>query len=315
MVEPPELELRSLRVFAIVAEEMHFTRAAERLGIAQPPLSQQIKRLEDKIGYELFLRRSGTRKLELSPAGRSLLETAHRLLHETSQGVDAARRAANGEIGHLSVAFPSSMALTMVSLILKSYVARYPGVQLRIRQLATTQQIEALQAGTIDIGFLRSQRAHEHIHHETIFTEDFVAVLPSSHRLAKRAYIEVGELAQERFVLFPREIGPDHHSEILDICHASGFMPMVVQEATDWQTIAALVQAGLGVSIAPQSVTRVHLDQVAYKRLKPAKGVVAKTEVSMCWRVDSVDPLVSRFRAVAVEIAGLQAAGTRRGKK
>jgi DNA-binding transcriptional LysR family regulator len=252
------------------------------------------------VGHSLFIRRGGAGKLELSAAGRSLLETARLLLDEASQGIDAARRAARGEVGRLRVAFPTSMALTMVSLILRSYVERFPGVHLQIRELATTQQIEALQTGAIDIGFLRSQRPHELILHQTIFSEDFVALLPKMHRLAAHGEIPVSALASEPFVLFPREIGPDFHGEILSLCRDAGFTPTVVQEATDWQTIAALVQAGLGVSIGPSSVTRVQLDQIIYK---PLGGVVAKTEVAMCWRADSNDPLVDHFRAVAREIA------------
>lgn len=150
-IKNPELDLRLLRSFVVVAEELHFTRAAERLGIAQPPLSQQIRRIEDKVGYALFLR--GTRRVELTRAGRSLLVTARRLFDQASFGIEAARRAGRGEIGRLRIGFPTSIALTILPTIIRSYRSNYPDVDLELRELATTPQYEALEAGSIDIGF------------------------------------------------------------------------------------------------------------------------------------------------------------------
>ncbi len=298
MIKAPDLDLKSLRTFVVVAEELHFTRAAERLGIAQPPLSQQIKRLEDKVGYPLFER--GKRRVQLSAAGRSLLGTARLLLDQANLGLEAARRAARGETGRLRVAFPTSMALTFVSLILRAYVARFPEVELQIRELATTQQVDALQAGLIDVGFLRNPREQEMLCMETVFREPFVAMLPSSHRLCAQSAVGLHSLRGERFVLFPPEIGADFHRQILRLCEDAGFLPNIVQAANDWQTIASLVQAGLGVSIGPACVSRLQLDEVAYR---PLADVVATTEVSMCWRTDSSDPLVQQFREVSREIS------------
>jgi DNA-binding transcriptional LysR family regulator len=293
-VKNPELDLRLLRSFVVVAEELHFTRAAERLGIAQPPLSQQIRRIEDKVGYALFLR--GTRSVELTQAGRSLLVTARRLFDQASFGIEAARRAGRGEIGRLRIGFPTSIALTVLPTIIRSYRVNYPDVDLELRELATTPQHEALEAGSIDIGFLREARSDEAIASETIFTESFVAVLPHDHPLTKKRQISITSLAREKFILFPRSIGPEFHDRITGLCRDAGFEPRVTQEASEWHTIAALVEAGLGISLAPASINRLHLDHVVYK---PIAKSSARTAVVMCWRRDGTEPPLDRFLETA----------------
>lgn len=289
-IKIPEIELRLLRSFVVVAEELHFTRAAERLGIAQPPLSQQIRRIEDKVGYALFLR--GTRRVELTQAGRSLLVTARRLFDQAAFGIEAARRAGRGEIGRLRIGFPTSIALTILPTIIRSYRSNYPDVDLELRELATTPQHEALEAGSIDIGFLRDARSDDAIASETIFTESFVAVMPHDHPLAGKKQVSVAALAGERFILFPRSIGPEFHDRITGICRDAGFEPRITQEASEWHTIAALVGAGLGIALAPACITRLHLDHVVYK---PIGKSSARAAVVMCWRRDGTEPPLERF--------------------
>jgi DNA-binding transcriptional LysR family regulator len=286
----PELDLRLLRSFVVVAEELHFTRAAERLGIAQPPLSQQIRRIEDKVGYALFAR--GTRRVELTRAGQSLLVTARRLFEQASFGVEAARRAGRGEVGRLRIGFPTSIALTALPAIIRSYRRDYPDVDLELRELSTTPQYEALEAGSIDIGFLREPRVSEAIASEAIFAEAFVVVLPLDHSLAKQKQVPLSALSGEGFILFPRADGPEFYDHIIQICRDAGFEPRVIQGATQWHTIAALVSAGLGVSLAPASISRLQIDDVVYK---PISKLRARTGVVMCWRRDGSEPPRDRF--------------------
>jgi DNA-binding transcriptional LysR family regulator len=290
----PELDLRLLRSFVIVAEELHFTRAAERLGIAQPPLSQQIRRIEDKVGYPLFSR--GTRRVELTEAGRSLLVTARRLLDQTSSGIEAARRAGRGEVGRLRIGFPTSIALTALPAIIRSYRNAYPDVDLELRELSTTPQYEALEVGSIDIGFLREPRPSETIASETIFTESFVAVLPLNHPLSQRKQVPLAALASEKFILFPRTAGPEFYDHITQLCRNAGFEPRVTQEASEWHTIVALVSAGFGVSLAPASINRLQVDDVIYKSIS---RLSARTAVVMCWRRDGSEPPRDRFLETA----------------
>lgn len=294
----PDLDLRLLRSFIVVAEELHFGRAAERLGIAQPPLSQQIKRLEDKIGCNLFVRRS--RRVHLSEAGKSLLGTSYRIFEQLGIGLEATRRAGRGETGRLRVAFPASLTLTIIPKIIRQYRSKFPDAELELLEMPTTPQIDALHAGTIDIGFLRDPPADEKLKFETVFEEQFVAVLPRTHRLAERRRLELGHLAAEDFIFFPRAIGGNFHDRAISYCRSSGFEPRIVQRAGEWQTIAALVEAGLGVSIAPACITRVNLDGVVYRPFARQQLV---TSVVMGRRSDSEEPSTLRFMEVAHAVA------------
>lgn len=297
-VNLPDLDLRLLRAFIVVAEELHFSRAAERLGIAQPPLSQQIRRLEDKVGCALFVR--GTRKVHLTEAGRSLLTTAYRIFEQLGHGLEATRRAGRGETGRLRVAFPTSLTLTILPQIIRSYQNTYPAVDLELQEMPTAPQLEALRAGTIDVGFLREPTKDPDLDFETIFVEQFVAVLPKDHALARSRKFNVRDMAGENFIFFPRAIGSEAHDHMLDICREAGFEPRIVKRASEWQTIAALVEAGLGVSIAPACIMRVHLDNVTYRALPDRAH---QTAVVMGRRADSSDPATRRFFEIAHEVS------------
>lgn len=294
----PDLDLRLLRSFIVVAEELHFGRAADRLGIAQPPLSQQIKRLEDKVGCDLFFRRS--RKVSLTEAGKSLLGTSYRIFEQLGLGLDATRRAGRGETGKLRVAFPASVALTIIPKIIREYCSKFPDARLELLEMPTTPQIEALHAGTIDIGFLRDPHPDDALVFETVFEEQFIAVLPRMHPLAGRRRLELKHLAEQNFVFFPRAIGNNFHDRAIAYCRSAGFEPRIVERASEWQTIAALVEAGLGVSIAPACIMRVQLDDVTYRRFAKSDLV---TSVVMGRRSDSGEPLIRRFLEVAHDVA------------
>ncbi|MEV0313222.1 LysR family transcriptional regulator [Nonomuraea fuscirosea] len=293
-MDRPELNLQQLHAFTVLSEELHFGRAAERLSIAQPPLSQQIRRLEAKVGHPLFTRGPGA--VALTAAGRQLLPAARRALGEVAAGLDTARRAGSGEAGLIRVGFAASLALTVLPGLLRTYRDRYPQVRMEIREMTSAPQVTALHEHVIDVGLLREPPDEPGLAAEAILAEEFIAVLPVAHPLAARRVVPVEALADEPFVLLPRGAGPRFHDRILGLCRSAGFEPRLGQEAVEWQTVCALVEAGLGVSLAPASIRRIRLNGVAYRRISPND---ARTTVAVAWRRDDHDPLVARFLAAA----------------
>ncbi|MEV0188081.1 LysR family transcriptional regulator [Kitasatospora purpeofusca] len=295
-MDRPELPLAQLHAFTVLAEELHFGRAAARLGIAQPPLSQQIARLEAKVGHPLFVRAPG--RVALSPAGRELLPSAQRALVGLADGLAAARAVGSGRAGQLRIGFSASLALTVLPGLLRTFRERFPAVELDIREMTTAPQLAALHEEAVDVGLLREPPpAGEEgaLGFRTVLTEPFVAVLPSDHPLAARRTVAVGALAEEPFVLLPRSVGPGLYDRITGVCGSVGFAPRIVQHAVEWQTVCALVGAGLGVSLAPASIRRIRLRGVAFRAVEPG---TARTRVAVAWRRDDPDPLVARLLEV-----------------
>ncbi|WP_344943867.1 LysR family transcriptional regulator, partial [Actinomadura miaoliensis] len=287
---PPELDLRQLRAFVVVAEVLHFGRAAQVLGIAQPPLSQQIGRLERRVGHKLFERHA--RGVTLTPAGRELLPAARGALEQVSGGLDAARRVAGGKAGRLRVGFAASLAFTVLPEAIRGYRRRCPDVELDLRELTSAPQVDALRAGALDVGLVRETPAGPDLAAVPVQHEPFVAVLPDGHPLGRDEAVAVEALADEPFVLFPRAAGPAFHDRVSGVCGDAGFTPRVVQRAVEWQTLVAFVGAGLGVTIAPAGVSRLRLDGVVYRPLTPEP---APTVVALCWREGDTRPLLRGF--------------------
>ncbi|SEE15087.1 LysR family transcriptional regulator [Streptomyces sp. TLI_105] len=293
-MDRPEIPLAQLYAFVVLAEELHFGHAAARLGIAQPPLSQQIRRLEDKVGHALFSRGPG--RIALTPAGRELLPAARHALTGLADGLAAAREAGSGRSGSLRIGFAASLALTVLPGLLRTFRTRFPAVRLDIQEMTTTPQLAALRERTIDVGLLREPPADDpELDFATVLTEPFVAVLPSAHPLARQRTVRVDQLADSPFVLLPRAVGPPLYDRIADLCATAGFAPRVVQHAVEWQTVCALVETGLGVSLAPESVRRIRLKGVAYRGIQPG---APRTRVAVAWRGDDRNPLVSRLLEV-----------------
>ncbi|HEU4947483.1 MAG TPA: LysR family transcriptional regulator [Kribbella sp.] len=289
-MDRPELPLPQLHAFVVLAEELHFGRAAGRLGIAQPPLSQQIRRLEDKVGHALFSRAPG--RVALTPAGRELLPAARRSMSELTDGLAAARAVGSGQAGRIRLGFAASLALTVLPDLLRTYRERFPGVRIQIQEMTTAPQLAALHDQTIDIGLLREPPAEDEpaLGFRTILTEGFVAVLPAEHPLASQWSVQVAQLADSPFVLLPRVVAPRLHDQIIAVCQDAGFEPQVAQRAVEWQTVCALVEAGLGVSLAPASIQRIRLSGVAFRGTEPAS---ARTKVAVAWRRNDQNPLVA----------------------
>jgi DNA-binding transcriptional LysR family regulator len=290
-MERVDLPLPQLRAFVVLAEELHFGRAAERLGVAQPPLSQQIRRLEDKVGHALFDRAPG--RVALTPAGRQLLPAARRALTELADGLAAARAAGSGRAGRIRLGFAASLALTVLPDLLRAYRRTYPDVRMDITEMTTAPQIAALRQESIDVGLLREPPADDpDLAFRTILTEGFVAVLPAGHPLAAQRRVRVAQLAGSPFVLLPRTAGPGLHDRITTLCQDAGFTPRTAQHAVEWQTVCALVEADLGVSLAPASIRRIRLKNVAFRSIEPG---TFRTSVAVAWRKSDRNPLVARL--------------------
>ncbi|MFE1882005.1 LysR family transcriptional regulator [Streptomyces diastatochromogenes] len=292
-MERPELPLPQLHAFVVLAEELHFGHAAARLGIAQPPLSQQIRRLEDRVGHALFSREPG--RVALTAAGRELLPAARRALTDLAGGLAAARAAGSGRAGRLRIGFAASLALTVLPGLLRTFRQRFPAVHLDIHEMTTAPQIAALHDRTIDIGLLREPPADEpEIAFRTVLSEPFVAVLPAAHPLASQRTVHVAQLADSPFVLLPRAAGPGLYDRITGLCTEAGFTPRTAQHAVEWQTVCALVETGLGVSLAPAGIRRIRLKGVAFRRIAPG---TARTRVAVAWREADPNPLVAHLLA------------------
>jgi DNA-binding transcriptional LysR family regulator len=290
------IDLRHLRYFVAVAEELHFGRAATKLGIQQPPLSQQIKQMETELGLKLFVRTS--RSVALTAAGHELLERSRRTLSRLQEDLNAVKRIGRGEVGALTVGFAGSAILSMLPDVIKTHRRDYPEVQLRLVEMATSEVIAHLLDGTLDLGFLRDPGEIEGLAIESLLREPFVAVLPSRHRLATQKSVAVGRLKGEPFVFYRRSMGPVAYDRTIGLCETHGFQPQIVQETPQWPTAIRLIAAGIGISIAPACVAKLAIPGVVFRRIT-AKD--AFTEIALGRRDEPITPTEDAFVRLARE--------------
>ncbi len=295
------VELRHLHYFVTLAEELHFGRAAARLGIAQPPLSQQIQRLERTLGVRLLERTS--RRVQLTDAGATLLPEARRVLAAAEDAVQAARRAGRGEVGELRVAFAATVMFLALPTIIRGFRRRYPGVHLDLRELPTGPQLAGIRAGEIDIGFVRQPFPDPELEIVTVMREPLRIAVNKSHPLAAKATIAVRHLADEPFVMFPEELAPGLHAQVMGLCRAAGFLPRVVEESRELYTSVSLVEAGIGVSILPASVEKLGWRGVRYRAIPSAS---AETHIAAAWLKDRRRPVMDAFMELVREVAGAE---------
>ncbi len=294
------LELRHLRYFVAVAEELHFGRAAQRLHLAQPPLSQQIRKLEEILGYALFNRTS--RSVSLTLAGAAYLERARRTLRNVQRDIEETRSVGRGEVGSMHIGFVGSAMLTTLPRIFRAYREASPNVRLHLHESFTSRVIEGLENGTLDAGILRDGDPVAGLRVTTIFSEPFVAVVPAQHALAKRKRVSAGSLRDEPFVYYPRSAGVRAFEKPLTLCEEHGFRPQIVQEASHWLSILQLVGAGMGVSIAPACVRQIAAPAVVCIPLLGSK-VVSNVELA-CLAGDT-RPIVERFAQAVLKATRL----------
>ncbi len=284
-----EIEFRHLRYFLAVAETLHFGKAAEKLGMAQPPLSQQIKNLERMLGYGLFDR--STRGVKLTRVGRFFEERVRNTIAKMRDDVELTRRLGAGKEGVLSVGFSGSIMFTALPKAIRAYRKMHPKVELRLHELVTSEQLPALRDGALSVGFLRDGEAAEGVRIEPVLRESYVAVLPQAHRLAGKAMVAPIDLKGEPFVLFARRTGNLAFDRTMACCEAAGFRPMIVQEAPQWPTVLRLVAAGLGVSLAPTCVGKLTTPGVVYRKLRSRHW----SSVDIGTKVDVENPAAQEF--------------------
>ncbi|RXZ43885.1 LysR family transcriptional regulator [Crenobacter cavernae] len=295
------MELRQLRYFVAVAETLHFGRAAERLGITQPPLSQQIRALEDAIGARLFNRTN--RRVELTDAGRAFLTEIRPVLEKLDAAAELAARAHRGEVGELLVGFTISAPFTTVfSRALYAYRRLHPGVALALSEMTTLAQIDALMERRLHVGVIRPSALPEPLEAIELLREPMVIALHADHRLAHGdGPVSLDAFAGDDFVLFPRTMGIGLYDQIIALCRHAGFAPRIAQEARHASTQIALVAAGFGVAILPALQQRIQVENVVYRTLADAD---AHTAVWLVYRsAAQAAPLRAFVELVREEIA------------
>jgi DNA-binding transcriptional LysR family regulator len=290
------VELRQLRYFVAVAEELHFRRAAARLHISQPPLSQQIAALETELGVILLARTR--RRVALTPAGAAFLREARTILAGVDAAATTARAIDSGQEGVLRVSFVGSALLSIVPGIVQRFRAARPLVQIALRERPTSAQLDAVRTQIADIGLVRPPVAPDpELVTELVLRERTVAALPSGHPLASLRRVPLRRLAAEPLVLFPRDQAPGYHDLLTARLAATGNVPRVVQDAPETITIIGLVAAGIGVSPVAASVANLALPGVVYRPLTGAPD----TELVAVRRADDESPLTHAFVAAALE--------------
>jgi DNA-binding transcriptional LysR family regulator len=290
------MELRHFRYFLAVAQEGNVTRAAEKLGIGQPPLSQQILALEREMGVQLF-RRTG-HGVTLTEAGEALLADAKRLLDDAQHAVLNAQRAGRGEAGHLNLGFTASSAFNpAVPALIRAFRNAYPGVGLKLTEGNTAQLLTHLEEERLDLAFLRpGMHAFAGVALYPIINERMKIVLPVKHALAGKKRVALAALAGESFVLIPREASPTLHDEIISACRVAGFEPKLGQQAPQLSSVVSLVSAEFGISIVPASVSQIHAEGVVYVDIQ---GGSVRTRLALASRENDNSAKTANFLRVA----------------
>lgn len=291
------MDLRHLRYFVAVAEELNFTRAAERLHIAQPPLSKQIRQLESEMGVTLLDR--GTRYVELTDAGHLFLEHARRILQATDLAVFQAQNAQRGEVGRLAVGFFEYTSYTFLPPILRAYRERFPKVEVQLRWFPVIEQMDALHRGEIDVSFIRELGDFRDCFTESINEEPFILAVPVEHRFSRLGTISVSECSEERFITYFSEMAPDFQNMIMRICGTAGFVPNEASQVGQVYTALGLVSSGAGIAFVPSSVRKVHFEQVAYI---PFKEELPSIRLMLAWTKKHPSSLMRAFLDVAKEV-------------
>jgi len=287
------MELKHLRAFIALADALHFGRAAEQLGIAQPALSLQIQALEAGLGVALFER--SRRHVALTEAGHLFLPEAVATIAQAERARRVASRAGRGELGRLEIGFTGSAPFNnAMPRIISRFRRRWPELRMSLREMSTTDQLRCLAEGSLDIGFIRpgEPRALEGIAVRMVLNEPLLAVMPADHALAGRASLAVADLADQPFILHPRAIGTGLYDKVVGLCRAAGFAPQVVLEAHQMSTIVGLAAAGVGVSIVPEAMRSIQVEGAHFCRLSDAD---AHMVLSVAYRADDQRAAVRHF--------------------
>lgn len=291
------MELMHLRYFAAVAEELHFGRAAQRLHLAQPALSRQIMNLEEELDVRLFTRSS--RKVELTFAGKIFLEDARDILKRADLSLRSMRELSSGTRGVLSLGFNEPAIHTFLSATVRAFTERCPEVKLSLLELETAEQLEALTMRRIHLGIMRPFGCDlGGFQQRRLWTEKYILALPEQHPLCGSEAVGLDQLKNEKFILFPRALNPALYSRFLESFDLFGFRPKVVQEAVSKQTTLALVEAGLGIAVVPQSSSQPAPRGVRFRPLKEDSRL-PDVEIFAVWTNDRSTPVIDNFLELA----------------
>lgn len=286
-------DLRQLRYFVCLAEELHFGRAAERLGIAQAPLSQQIRQMEERLGVQLFHRT--TRRTRLTLAGETLVRHAHALLDGAERAVAHTRAMADGTAGRLNVAGVAVALSHVLPPILAEFRRKYPAVIVDVSPLSTSNQLRTLEKGDINIAFIRPTERAAFLQTETLMCEGFVAALPKGHRLCGRDTVTVADFAGESLIGYAPILGANYASIMIGAMRRAGLHYRVVQECTHTSAVATLVASGLGVALVPSWIGRMRLP---YLEFRPVVDLPQAIDLVVAWPSGETSGLVLDFIAI-----------------
>ncbi|RQS05176.1 LysR family transcriptional regulator [Burkholderia sp. Bp8998] len=285
------MELRQLRYFLAVADHLHFTEAAARLGIAQPPLSQQILKLEREVGTALFIRHP--RRVELTEAGRLLRDSAQRIVDDAQQALVEAQNAGRGETGRLLLGFAGSTVFhPVVASTMQQFRHAYARVVISCEESNSVALLDKVNARKIDAALVRIPLHCGDLVVEPLVSEDMIAVLPEDHPRSQHKRIDLADLADDPFITFPRAIGPNLYDSIVGACHAAGFVPSIGMESPQISSAANLVSAGFGVAVVPASIRQVQVAGVSYHELR---GNPLSTGIALIHRQRERSPAVVNF--------------------
>jgi len=297
------LDLRQFRYFVAVAEELHFTRAAARLNIGQPPLSLQIQAIERELGVTLLKRTR--RNVELTPAGELFLQEARLTLLQADRAVETVSRAAKGEMGTLRLSFITSVPLVNVfTSAVRSFRAEAPDVHLELKSRSSVKIIDDVLLGKVDVGFTRpsiSSVMPTSLTAMAVYEDDLMAVLPVDHALnATSGPLSIDAMKDEKFVLRPRGSGTGFYEQVFDLCAEAGFSPQIVQEAVEATTTLGLVAAGVGVTVAPRALRAINVHDVVWRELSDAN---VRSRIYLIHDEANTNPIRERFVRRFVPIA------------
>ncbi|WP_059412064.1 LysR substrate-binding domain-containing protein [Cupriavidus basilensis] len=284
------MEFRHLRYFLVLAEELHFGRAARRLSISQPPLSLNIQQLEASVGARLFERDS--RGVRLTAAGRAFREAAGALLAQAEDARQQAREIEAGAIGRLRIGFVGSMLYRGLPQRLCEFQAGYPGIQVTLTELNSQEQIDALLHDRLDAGFIHTNRVPDELATALVHSEPFLCCVPADHALAGQPSVALAALRGEPFVLFSRKVSPDYYNRIFEMCAAQGFYPQIRHEVRHWLSVVSLVSQGTGVAVVPAALQR---SAMAGAVFLPLAEATVPSEVYCAWKGAVEDPARERF--------------------
>jgi DNA-binding transcriptional LysR family regulator len=292
-----DIELEGMRAFVAVAELLHFGRAAERLHMTQPALSRRIRRIEDALGARLLHRT--TRRVDLTDAGRAFVVDARGVLEKAEAAVHRARAVDRGETGRLAIAAVTPAMDGFLAGVVRSFRARHPRIAVTIAEMDTASQLDALRDGRLHLGFVRlADHDVRGLKTSIVVKEPYVLALPRGHRLAATPVVALRSLAPEAFVALAPDVQPEIHRRLVAACVAAGFEPRIAQTARTIHAVTALVAAGLGVALVPESVRKLGRAGVSWRRVR---GRLPTVEISAAWRAWNTSPALARFREVLDE--------------